>query len=86
VTPPVASEKPSRLSKSNLLRKESEVDLDEGEPEPEPTLQDFTVECGLGTGGFAAVVLVEHNRTGKVRVLAACPLSPPAPLLSSCAA
>jgi len=24
------------------------------------------VECGLGTGGFAAVVLVEHNRTGKI--------------------
>ena len=38
-------------------------------PEPEPTLQDFTVECGLGTGGFAAVVLVEHNKTGKVKTI-----------------
>ena len=24
------------------------------------------MECGLGTGGFAAVVLVEHNKTGRI--------------------
>lgn len=58
-------------SKKNKPRAQSDVELpaaveEEPEPEEEAKIQDFTVECGLGTGGFAAVVLVEHNKTGKI--------------------
>jgi len=46
---------------------EEEEEEEEEEEDMEPAkIQDFTVECGLGTGGFAAVVLVEHNKTGRI--------------------
>jgi hypothetical protein len=45
---------------------EEEEDSSSSEEEEEPKLQDFVVECGLGTGGFAAVVLVEHSTTGRI--------------------
>lgn len=58
---------PETVPEEDEDQEEEEEEDEEPEPEPEPSLQDFTVECGLGTGGFAAVVLVEHNKTGKVK-------------------
>lgn len=40
-----------------------------------PKLKDFVIECGLGTGGFAAVVLVTYKKTKKtyaVKVMNKC--------------
>lgn len=40
---------------------------DEMAEDTKPKLSDFTVECGLGTGGFAAVALVSNNKeNGKI--------------------
>jgi len=55
---------------SGVIEEEGESSEESGEEEEEeaekPKLQDFVVECGLGTGGFAAVVLVEHSKTGRI--------------------
>ena len=34
---------------------------------PQPDITDFVIESGLGTGGFAAVAMVTHLKTGTVR-------------------
>ena len=36
-----------------------------------PDIKDFTIESGLGTGGFAAVAMVTH-KSGTVRCCGAC--------------
>jgi len=57
---------PDGKTQPDAVPEEDEEASEEEADEGPPSLQDFTVECGLGTGGFAAVVLVEHNKTGKI--------------------
>ena len=34
--------------------------------ESTPDIKDFVIESGLGTGGFAAVAMVTHEKSGQV--------------------